>query len=295
MNKDEIVNQLVGLKCIKLRSLNDDRPKAAYHRNYTTNQEIWSLYPVTHQRYGVLLKPNKLIVVDIDDVEKLDYTSLPSTFTVQTGGGGYHLYYFREGDGWDKLDCYHPFGEIKQGGHVVGVGVTHDETGNIYSVINDVSIRSIYYDELRNSLDENGAENESKEYEKNTKKGEEGRARAHVSDEKKKNAKKKNRKNFDLQKKFTQRIEEEKPEKFKEVFLSLRCIRKWSWRRGVVARLVADKPTHAQRQWIVGFLKDAVELDSEEVFEIIDEYCEWVDYEEEETRYQINSLYSREE
>lgn len=96
-----------------------------------------------------MLKPNKLLVVDIDYPDKVDFSVLPETFTVKTGGGGYHLYYWNI----EELPSNHKpeWGEIKTTGHVVGHGVTH-ESGKTYEIAEHVPIVTIEREELEEIL-----------------------------------------------------------------------------------------------------------------------------------------------
>jgi len=284
----DIVSQLVNMRCIELKPLTHASPKGGLRSNYTTNKEVWSLYPFVPERYGVLLKPNNILVIDIDYPDKVDYDMFPTTFTVRTGGGGFHLYYHKVGNSWDEIPYSVSWGEIKISGHVVGVGVTHEETRDKYSIFRNIPINSIQSNKLKNRL--NRIEKTMRR-EGDYRGSEESRARENV-DKEKKNPKKK--KSQISQKKFTQRVEQEKTHRFVEVFNSLsNLIYSREYRRAIAARLVADKPSHSQRLWLVGFLKNPVDLDLEEVLEIIGEYNDWKDYDKEETEYQVYNLYER--
>jgi hypothetical protein len=57
-----------------------------------------------------------------------------------------------------------------------------------------------------------------------------------------------------------------------------------------VAILEACRPTHAQRLWFVGFLKFCGYLMSE-VRGIIREHCQWSDYNERTTAYQVGTIF----
>jgi hypothetical protein len=54
--------------------------------------------------------------------------------------------------------------------------------------------------------------------------------------------------------------------------------------------LEACRPTHAQRLWLVGFLKFCG-YDMSEVLGIIREQCQWADYNERVTAYQVGTIF----
>ena len=58
----------------------------------------------------------------------------------------------------------------------------------------------------------------------------------------------------------------------------------------VAAILVACHPTHAQRLWLVGFLKFCG-YSMPEVLDIIREHCHWSDYNDRVTSYQIGTIF----
>ncbi len=111
--------------------------------------------------YGVVLGYGNLIVVDVDDVKAMGFRlhTLPKTFTVRTGRGGYHLYYICDGidscirlQHKDKSGAIGGIGDIKaRGGQVVGPGSEHPN-GCRYEVCNDVDIATITKDKLESIL-----------------------------------------------------------------------------------------------------------------------------------------------
>lgn len=133
-------SQLHEFYCIELRELTQERPKGAKCRNYTKDKTCWFRYPYVPNRYGILLQPNNLIIVDIDKPEFMPVGTWPLTFTVKTGGGGYHLYYKNKYN--IELDHSPPWGEIKTNGHVVGPNVQH-ENGSIYIVEKNIGINTL--------------------------------------------------------------------------------------------------------------------------------------------------------
>lgn len=148
---DRSCKYLEDLYCIELRDFDQDRPKGAKRRGYTKNPMVWDRYPPRWDRYGVLLAPNNLLVVDIDYPDKKSYKEFPPTFTVKSGGGGFHLYYWNI----DDLPSNHSveWGEIKTTGHVCGVGVIHG-SGKKYKVVENIPIVPIEKEELTEILTE---------------------------------------------------------------------------------------------------------------------------------------------
>ena len=96
-------------------------------------------------------RASKILVLDIDDVVLFNeyckehglLDDLSGTYTVETGRGGYHLYFRYPDDG-------HAYGNksIKQGkfdirglgGQVVAPGSIHPETGKVYKVLTDAPL-----------------------------------------------------------------------------------------------------------------------------------------------------------
>ena len=104
--------------------------------------------------YGVMGGGDlKLLVVDFDDekVQEEVIKKLPPTFTVKTGGGLLHKYFFSS-----RSDSFKIFSKDMdtlsdiqgEGKQVVGPGSIHPN-GNNYEVIDDVDIAFIEYSELK--------------------------------------------------------------------------------------------------------------------------------------------------
>ena len=95
----------------------------------------------------------KLIVIDFDNAAVQDdaMKKLPETFTVKSGRGMLHIYYFS-----DRCDSFkifdeemNTFADIQgEGKQVVGPGSVHPN-GNRYEVVKDIDIVNISYAELR--------------------------------------------------------------------------------------------------------------------------------------------------
>jgi len=129
---------LKDLQCITLKPLDSTSPKGALNRNYTTDISIRFTYPIVPKRYGILLKANNLLVIDIDKPDLKDISDFPETFTVKTRRG-YHLYYWNY---YKKhVNFKYEWGEIKTSGHVVGLGVQHES--GFYTLFNSTSIQPI--------------------------------------------------------------------------------------------------------------------------------------------------------
>lgn len=124
--------------------------------------------------YGVLGGGEKnLVIVDFDseNIQKQVLNKLPETFTVKTGRGLYHLYYFVEKTpesfkGFDE-EMNTLFDVQGEGKQVVGPGSIHPN-GNKYEVIKDIDVKNISYSELKAILVpfDKKPRNENKLYEK---------------------------------------------------------------------------------------------------------------------------------
>lgn len=118
--------------------------------------------------YGVVTGINDLVVFDGDEYNRLVelgvVAKLPETFTIQTGSGNRHYYYFCPG--LDKrITMYDPvlkdpknpneplhLGEIQsRGQYVVGPGCIHPN-GNRYLVIHDVPIARVTLEVMKEAI-----------------------------------------------------------------------------------------------------------------------------------------------
>ncbi len=120
--------------------------------------------------YGIACGFGGLVVFDSDNEERFKelgvINKLPRTFTVRTGGGGTHRYYFCP-ELKDKITLFDPImnepkhpghplhlGEIQSNGQqVVGPGSIHPN-GNQYEVIDDWEIAEISLAELMDAIKE---------------------------------------------------------------------------------------------------------------------------------------------
>jgi len=104
------------------------------------------------ENYGVVCGYGNLAVIDIDRPEIYEFikVKLDTTFTVQTGSGGYHLYYII--DNLDKKIILQKgnihYGEVQsQGQMVIGPGSLHPN-GNSYKICVNVDIAHVTKSEL---------------------------------------------------------------------------------------------------------------------------------------------------
>jgi len=107
--------------------------------------------------YGVMGGGEKnLILVDFDNQELQDklINKFPETFTVKTGSGLLHLYYFSNGSESFKIfdENMDTLADIQgEGKQVVGAGSVHPN-GNKYEVVKDVGIGYMDYSELKATM-----------------------------------------------------------------------------------------------------------------------------------------------
>lgn len=135
---------LYGLYYIPLKP----KSKVPY-RSYKKNR-IWRTYPSgipnnnDPYNYGILIEENNLIILDIDNIQNINKNFneiiFDPTFTVRSGGGGYHLYYSNINNiipNYKQL-----WGEVKTKGYVVGPGSLH-KTNNRYKILYDLPIQDL--------------------------------------------------------------------------------------------------------------------------------------------------------
>lgn len=123
--------------------------------------------------YGVLGGGSKqLIIIDFDNEKVQDEVclKLPKTFTVRTGSGKLHKYFFSDGNESFKIfdENMNTIADVQgEGKQVVGAGSIHPN-GNKYEVIEDVDIAFLPYAEIKALLlpYDRKVKKEKKEYEK---------------------------------------------------------------------------------------------------------------------------------
>lgn len=142
----------------------------ASDNNYRFNEKEFKDYLKSAKSYGVVCGFGNLAVVDIENIDDKSVANLvmqhkfPETFTVQTGSGGWHLYYFVK-DINKRIrittDEQH-YGEIQsKGNQCLGAGSVHP-SGTQYAVINDSPIATVTKKQLLNILKSYIAEDKDK-------------------------------------------------------------------------------------------------------------------------------------
>lgn len=130
--------------------------------NYSYEQIEDVMKKNNSEAYGVVCGFDGLYVLDIDNQELQTriHNLLPTTFTVRSGGKGLNHYYFTN----EGVPTPFKITEKQQekeitladvqgvGKQVIGPGSKHCQTGNIYEIINDVSIAKFNITELKKIL-----------------------------------------------------------------------------------------------------------------------------------------------
>lgn len=140
--------------------------------NYRYTESEFKNYLKTAKSYGVACGFGNLVIVDIENIEDKSVANLvmnhkfPATFTVQTGGGGWHLYYYVSGFNsrvrLTKKGKH--YGEIQaKGNQCIGPGSLHP-TGNRYTILNDSEIKTIPKDTLLSILSGFTAEKDASKF-----------------------------------------------------------------------------------------------------------------------------------
>jgi len=148
------------LRFIKLRGKTKNPLEKNWTKDANYSYDEISEWSNEGNNYGVATGFGRLGVIDCD-LEILDkrvQEELPETFTVETGSGGHHYYYFVEGLDekfifWYKGTIH--AGELQwQGQQVVGAGSIHPETKKKYKVIVNKPIATITTAQLQTLFDE---------------------------------------------------------------------------------------------------------------------------------------------
>lgn len=155
---------------IEKREKKPKESKWQSEKNYSADSPKLLGHLVGGGNYGVACGYGNLIVVDSDEEKRLKelgiLDKLPRTFTVRTGGGGTHRYYFCP-ELKNKITLFDPvqedrkhpgrplhLGEVQsKGQQVVGPGSIHPN-GNLYEVIDDSPIAEISLAELMDAIKE---------------------------------------------------------------------------------------------------------------------------------------------
>lgn len=127
--------------------------------NYAADDPVFASHLKKGGNYGIKCGYGGLAVLDSDNEETLEklgvFKKLPETFTVLTGGGGYHRYFYVPD--FDRKIILSDengghLGEIQwKGAQVVGPGSIHPN-GNEYKIINDTEIAKITKEELMDAI-----------------------------------------------------------------------------------------------------------------------------------------------
>lgn len=155
----ELPKQLQDRKFRFIKVDNNKKPvelKWVKENNYRYDDPELKTYLKNAKSYGVNCGYGDLIIVDIENIEDKSVANLvisqkfPETFTVQTGNGGWHLYYFVSGIKKRirlAKDEKH-YGEIQaEGNQCIGPESIHPN-GNKYKVLNNIKINTINKKEL---------------------------------------------------------------------------------------------------------------------------------------------------
>lgn len=132
--------------------MNGKKPFEKDWNRWCTEKRLFVADDFEGHNAGILCGPgNGVFVLDVDDPEAFAALKeekgweLPETMHVETGGGGYHLYYAYPDDGHEYGGkSYHGpdrksiFDVRGLGGAAVAPGSIHPETGNPYLLIKDL-------------------------------------------------------------------------------------------------------------------------------------------------------------
>lgn len=149
----EIPKQLLNCSFCRVKW----KSKAPFEKDWTNKPYFYhQMSKIVYENYGVLCGYRDLAVIDCDKesikimVEKM----LPKTFSVKTGGGGMHYYYFipeLKSKVILELDGEH-LGEIQSyGTQVIGANSCHPN-GQEYEVMDNIGIETLSLDALKRVL-----------------------------------------------------------------------------------------------------------------------------------------------
>lgn len=149
MSKIELFNKLV--EKYSLIPVNGKQPIGKGWTRWCSEKSPFNPSDFENCNAGIACGPaSGVLVLDVDDVERFaelakeSQWEVPETMTVQTGGGGRHYYYAYPDDGceYQNKSFKVPEGGVFDvrglGGAVVAPGSIHPDTGNVYSLLNDL-------------------------------------------------------------------------------------------------------------------------------------------------------------
>jgi len=166
--------QLQEFEIILMRKSDPKRPLHKWkEKRFKANDKI----VLNHLRRGggYAIFCDGIAVIDADHPLLLEAVEdLPETFTVRTGGGGYHFYYKSDldkkiilwyGDDEDKEPEH--LGEIQSGGraYVIGPGSPHP-SGNRYEIIKDLPLAWLSAEDIEEWIKKHGFRTKKKAYTK---------------------------------------------------------------------------------------------------------------------------------
>ena len=130
--------------------------KKPFEKGWQNKNITWNDEQLTNHKgnYGVMGGgKKKLVIVDFDEeqIQEKVIPKLPETFTVKTGGGLLHKYYFSDGCESFKIfdEEMNTLADIQgEGKQVVGPGSIHPN-GNAYEIFDNSDIATIGYAELK--------------------------------------------------------------------------------------------------------------------------------------------------
>lgn len=138
---------------IKPQSKNPIEKDWTKSNNYSFDDFVLEKHIHYHKNYGIVTGFGNLIVIDFDDQDFQDkfYDKLPSTFTVKSGSGKYHLYYITDNPTSMKLlDEGKTLCDIQGKGRCIIAPNSIHPNGNTYLVVNDVPINDIKLNYIKN-------------------------------------------------------------------------------------------------------------------------------------------------
>jgi len=221
--------------------------------------------------YGVVPKAeNNLIVLDSDSETFTELAQdLPETFTVKTGSGNYHFYFYSEFSSNKSFKTQSSeFGSIRADNwHTVGVNSVHPDTGNKYQTAINTEINVLSESDVREFI--NSLENRLESQSSREDGGGGGGGGGSV---------------------FTDKTAEDlETEPTEQTLRTLGFINSDSKRTQIAKVLDAEHPERQIRVWACSFLYSAVGLTQKQIEKLLRESAEWA-YDENRIEIEIRSL-----
>lgn len=216
--------------------------------------------------YGVVPTPeNDLVIFDVDSkrmAEILDQ-ELPSTFTVESGGRGLGQHWYYQCDqATEQRNWDHPEGGVNVDyWQVVGPGSVHAETGDKYEIIDDRPIARISLEEYQAVYDifteihQSETASTVADVESGGGGSSDGSAARPLSTPN-----------------------------------SLNFINSEKYRKKVARVLNETDAQHRDRLWLAGWLYSAAGLYQTEIVDLVEQECNWIDYDRSITSKMVSSV-----